>query len=355
MRETTLRSSFTAFFALAAVAAAPLAGRAQQPVAEGQQQFADLGACKLASGEQITGCRLGYRTWGKLNADRSNAVFFPTWFSGNSATIGERAAGTDKLVDPAKYFLVVIDAFGDGVSSSPSNSTTQPGPLFPAFTTRDMVSAEYRLASETLGLKHLYAVMGISMGGMQTFEWVANFPDFMDVAIPIVGSPKLNGYDLLLWHEEEGALEADPAWQNGHYTKRPPMGAVEALHDMNLSTPAHYARAHPPQAFNADYAEYFKTGILPFDANDWLYQLEAMIHHDAAHGGSMDKAENRVKAHVLVVVAAQDHMVNPMPAEDFAKAIGAQVFVLDSDCGHISTTCEAAKLDPAVRAFLDAK
>jgi homoserine O-acetyltransferase len=355
MQESTLQTFFAAVLAIAALAAAPVAGRAQQPAADGQQQFADLGVCKLANGQQITGCRLGYRTWGKLNADRSNAVFFPTWFSGNSATVGDRAAGANKLVDPAKYFLVVIDAFGDGVSSSPSNSTTQPGPLFPAFTTRDMVSAEYRLATEALGLKHLHTVMGISMGGMQTFEWMVNYPGFMDEAIPIVGSPKLNGYDLLLWHEEESALESDPAWQNGHYTQRPPMGAVTALHDMNLTTPAHYARAHPPQKFDADYAEYFKTGILPFDANDWLYQLEAMIHHDAAHGGSIDKAEKRVKAHVLVAVAAQDHMVNPLPAEDFAKAIAAQVFVLDSDCGHLSTTCEADKLDPAVRAFLDAK
>ncbi len=321
MRETTLRLTLAGLIAPAVLVA--IAGRAQQSVPDGQQQFADLGVCKLANGQQITGCRLGYRTWGKLNADRSNAVFFPTWFSGNSATIGARAAGADKLVDPAKYFVVVIDALGDGVSSSPSNSTTQPGPLFPAFTTRDMVSAEYRLATETLGIKHLHAVVGISMGGMQTFEWMVNYPDFLDEAIPIVGSPKLNGYDLLLWHEEENALEADPAWQNGRYTKRPPMGAVEALHDMNLSTPAHYARAHPPQTFNADYAEYFKSGILPFDANDWLYQLEAILRLDVSHGGAIEDAVKRVKARVLVAVAAQDHMVNPMPALDFVKRSSA--------------------------------
>jgi homoserine O-acetyltransferase len=348
-----LRTSFTVTLALAALAAIHLGGHAQQPAASGQQQFADLGVCKLTNGQEITNCRVGYRTWGKLNADRSNGVFIPTWFSGNSAGAGAMATGADKLVDPAEYFVVVIDALGDGVSSSPSNSATQPGPLFPAFTTRDMVNAEYRLARETLGIKHLHAVMGISMGGMQTFEWMVNYPDFMDEAIPIVGSPKLTGYDLLLWHGEEDALKVDPAWQNGHYTQRPPMGAVEALHDMHLTTPAHYARTHPPDKFAAGYEAYYTKGILPFDANDWLSQLEAMIHHDAAHGGSMEEAEKRVKAHVLVVVAAQDHMVNPKPAEDFAKALGAKVFVLDSDCGHISTGCEVGKLAPVVRAFLD--
>ena len=351
------------FLALFISFAAFTAGRAQQPapppqaVSDAQQQFADLGACKLESGQQITGCKLGYRTFGKLNADRSNAVLFPSYFSGTSASLSD-FVGADELVDPSKYFVIAVDAFGDGVSSSPSNSASQPGPLFPAFTTRDMVSAEYRLATETLGLKHLHAVMGISMGGMQTFEWMVDYPGFMDEAIPIVGSPRLTGYDLLLWHTEEDALRSDPAWQNGHYTQRPPLGAVEALHIMNLTTPANYARMHPPEKFAADYAAYYTKGILPFDANDWLSQLEAMIHHDVSHrgsmpSGSMNDAESRVKARVLVVVAAQDHMVNPLPAEDFAKAIAAKVFVLDSDYGHISFSNETDKLGPAVRAFLD--
>lgn len=340
--------------ALSAILCAALAPALKaQLAADGQQQFANLGICNLVNGQQITDCRVGYRTWGKPNADRSNAVLFPTWFSGSTADLAA-FMGSDKLVDTTKFFAIAVDALGDGVSSSPSNSTTQPGPLFPAFGTRDMINAEYRLATETLGLKHLHAVMGISMGGMQTFEWIVDYPTFMDLAVPIVGSPRLTGYDLLLWHEEEDALRSDPVWHEGHYAQRPPLGAVEALHAMNLTTPERYALANPPDKFAAVYDSYFKTGILPFDANDWLYQLEAMIHHDVARGGSMDDAEKSVKARVLVVVAAQDHMVNPMPAEEFAKAIGASVLVLDSDWGHISNTHQADKLNPAVRAFLDA-
>ena len=363
MRMPASRFVLAALLSLSAVAGAawigaclsiqpqPQAADGQQKSA-GRQQFADLGVCKLASGQEITGCRVGYRTWGALNAQRSNAVLFPTWFSGTSVNIAD-SVGAERMLDPAKYFIIAVDALGDGVSSSPSNSVTQPGPRFPAFTTRDMVDAEYRLATEALHLTHVHAVMGISMGGMQTFEWMVNYPDFMDEAIPIVGSTRLTGYDLLLWHAEEDALKADPAWHEGLYGKAPPMGAVQTLHQMNLTTPAYYARTHPPEKFAEDFAAYFTKGILPFDANDWLSQLEAMIHHDAAHGGSMEEAEKRVKARVLVVVAAQDHMVNPRPAEDFAKAIGAKVFVLDSDCGHISTGCEVGKLAPVVRAFLD--
>ena len=145
----------------------------------------------------------------------------------------------------------------------------------------------------------------------------------MDVAIPIVGSPRLTGYDLLLWRAEENALKIRSRLAQGRYKKPPPLGAVEAIHQMNLTTPANYARTHPPEKFAADYAEYFSKGVLPFDANDWLAQLEAMIHHDVAHGGSMEDAAKRVQAKVLVVAAAQDHMVNPKPAEDFA-ALSAQ-------------------------------
>lgn len=354
MQRLFSRSALVALASAAFLTSVALWSQAQQLAAEGQQQLADLGTCNLASGQQITGCRVGYRTWGMLNAEHSNAILFPSWFSGSSRNIAD-SVGADKMLDPAKYFIIAVDALADGVSSSPSNSATQPGPLFPAITTRDMVSVEYRLATETLRLTHLHAVMGISMGGMQTFEWMVDYPDFMDRAIPIVGSTRLTGYDLLLWNSEVDAIKADPAWRQGHYTQAPPAGAAAILHYMNLSTPAHYARENPPDKFAAGYAAYFTKGILPFDANDWLAQLEAMIHHDVAHGGSLEDAAKRVHAIVLVVAAAQDHMVNPKPALDFAAQIGAKTLILESDCGHLSPGCESAKMFPAVRAFLDGK
>jgi homoserine O-acetyltransferase len=96
------------------VTAASLAASAQ--TAEGEQKFAELGACKLDSGQEITGCRLGYRTWGKLNAAGSNAVLAPTWFTGTSAGLSD-AIVKSKIADPAKFFVIVVDALGDGVSS----------------------------------------------------------------------------------------------------------------------------------------------------------------------------------------------------------------------------------------------
>jgi homoserine O-acetyltransferase/O-succinyltransferase len=333
---------------LASLVFAPLHLTAQ----EGRQQFAELGVCKLTSGQAIAPCRLGYRTWGALNAARSNAVLFPTWFSGRSANLAD-AIQPQGLVDPAKYFVIAVDALGDGVSSSPSNSSTRHGPDFPAFTIQDMVNAEYRLVTETLGLKHLHAVMGISMGGIQTFEWMVDYPDFMDVAIPIVGSPRPNSRDLLLSRTDADAVKADPAWQQGRYAQPIAAPVAELIWDLNLTTPAHYLHTHTIDQFNAGYAAAHTKGIQPFDANDWLAQLDAIIHHDIGHGGSLEDAARRVKARVLIVNAAQDHMVSPEPALNFAKLIGAKTLVLEGDCGHLATSCESATLNPQVRAFLD--
>jgi homoserine O-acetyltransferase len=338
---------------LALLAGAWFTIRAKAASADGAQRYAELGNCKLESGQEITNCRLGYRAWGKLDPEGSNAILFPTWFTGTTAPLVGNV-GSASMLDPAKYFIIAVDALGDGVSSSPSNSTTQPRMAFPAFTTRDMVRAEYRLATETLHLKHLRAVMGISMGGMQTFEWIADYPGFMDLAIPIVGSTRLTPYDLVLWRAEEDAIRADPAWRGGNYDKTPAMEQVAILHDMNLSTPSHYNR-EAGTGFAARYEGYKASGATEFDANDRLYQLEAMIHHDIAHGGSMEDAAKSVRAKVLVVASEQDHMVNPGPALEFAKLLGAKTLLLTSDCGHLAPGCEANKVNPAVQAFLAGK
>lgn len=350
MRKLLL--SFAPAVALFAATIVILLSPASARAAAGELQYADLGVCKLAKGREIENCRLGYRTWGSLNEQRTNAILFPSWFSGNSNNIAS-FVGPDKMIDPAKFFLIAVDALGDGVSSSPSNSETQHGTRFPSISISDMVDAEYRLASDVLHLKHLHAVMGISMGGMQTFEWMVRYPEFMDLAIPIVGSPRLTSHDLLLWQSEVEAAQDDPMFQGGNYSQPPKLPLVEFIHTMNVSTPAHYTRT----VERSNYAEvqegYYTKGILPFDANDWLAQLAAMIAHDVAHGGNLEDAAKKVKARVLVVAAAQDHMVNPLPALDFAPLIKAKTLVLESDCGHLAPGCEMEKMAPAVRAFLE--
>lgn len=315
-------------------------------------QYASLGDLKLENGSVIHDCKLGYRTMGALNAAKSNAILFPSWFTGKSGDIAA-SLGPGSYVDTSKYFVIAVDSLGNGVSCSPSNSTTQHGVDFPQFSIRDMVYSEYRLVTESLHLQHLHAVMGISMGGIQTFQWIVSYPEFMDLAIPIVGTPQMSSYDLLLWNTELKALESDPAYQNGRYTQTPPLSLVALIHNMNLSTPDFIANHNTREGFQQHFDQIVANGDRFMDANDYRWQLQALIGHDIAHGGSLYDAASKVRAKVLVVSATQDHMVNPLPALGFAKLIHAQVLLLESDCGHMAPGCESAKMDPVVAQFLN--
>jgi homoserine O-acetyltransferase/O-succinyltransferase len=181
---------------------------------EGAQQVVSLGDFKLESGEVILDCRAGYRIYGQLNGNKSNAILFPSWFAGTSKEL-EDYFGPGKLVDTSLYYVIAVDALGNGVSSSPSNSPQQPRMRFPHISIRDMVNSQYQLLTEKLRIPHLKAVMGDSMGGMQTFQWMVSYPDFMDYAIPIVGSPRLNSYELTLFQLEVDAIRNDPSWNRG--------------------------------------------------------------------------------------------------------------------------------------------
>ena len=326
----------------------------EQP-AEGAQQFAALGDLKLRSGAVIHDFHLGYRTFGQLNAAKSNAILWPTWLGGTTQELVQ-FVGSDKVVDNTKYFVVLVDAIGNGVSTSPSNSKTQARLAFPEFTIRDMVESEHRLATEVLHLTHLHAVMGISMGGMQTFEWVVAYPDFMDVGVPMAGSPQSTSYDKLLWTAEMDALRLDPEWKGGLGTQ--PMTGGFAVYNeignMNVTSPAFRVAKTSPQDFDKFIEQTRKElTINAATACDAIRQREAINALDIPGelGETMEQAAKRVHAKLLVVISPEDHMVNPTPALAFAGMTGAVVLTLESPCGHLSLGCVSA--GPIVRKFLD--
>ncbi len=323
--------------------------------AQGNLHFASLGDCRLESGQVIRNCRLGYRTVGKLNAAKSNAILWPTWFMGTTKDLLS-FAGPGKLLNTSQYYVIFVDALGDGISSSPSNSTLQPRMSFPKFTIRDMVNAEHDLLVRELHITHVLAVMGVSMGGMQTFQWIVSYPTFMKEAVPIVGSPRLTSYDLLLWTAELHAIEEDPAWNHGNYTSQPKAGMDTAadIHTLALTTPQYRVEHTAPAQFPEFLKKSEEDTRRTHDANDWIRQLQAMIADDvsAPYGHSLQRAAARVRAQVLVIPSLQDHMVDPIPALNFARLIHARVFKLTSDCGHLAFSCELAGYTPVVQAFL---
>lgn len=333
------------FVLLAAVVCSAAPANAQE------QKFADLGDFKLVSGEVLRNCRIGYRTFGKMNADKSNIVVFPTWAGGTTEELKDNV-GAGKLISDADYYVVLIDALANGVSSSPSNSTAQPHMKFPQITVRDMVNTEYELVTKTLGITHVKAVMGISMGGMQTFQWIVSYPDFMDKAISIVGSPHVAPYDVVMWRINIDSIKDSAGWNHGDYTENPAKLVHFEIGELVLQTPAEYNRTHTREKVLAALkkAETDKAE----DANDTIRQSEAMMALDVSDvfGGSMERAAAAVKASVFVVVSKQDHTVTPQPARDFAALLHAPVLELESGCGHLAPGCENAKLSPAVVDFL---
>lgn len=338
----------------------PASSRAQtaqtgQAQSEGAQQFADLGDLHLRNGAVIHDFRLGYRTLGKLNPEKSNAILWPSWLGGKSQDLLP-SVGPDKWVDSTRYFVILVDAIGDGVTTSPSNSKSQPLLKFPEFTIRDMVESEHRLATEVFHLTHLRAVMGISMGGMQTFEWGIAYPDFMDLLVPIVGSPQSTSYDKLLWTAQIDAIELDPAWNHGNPTGAMDrsLGLVEEIGSMNLTTPDYRVAQTKPDGLNALITEIRNSARGDGgNACDRIRQRQAIMALDIPEElgvETLEQAATKVHAKLLVIVSPEDHMVTPEPATKFAAGANAPLVKLDSPCGHLSPGC--ISVGPTVARFL---
>lgn len=323
------------------------------PPADPAQLVADLGTCQLESGETIKRCQIGYRTFGTLNASKSNVILWPTWFTGRTSDLVALGVPT-KFVDTSRYFLVLVDALGDGISSGPSNAhPSQRRQRFPTFNIRDMVETQRRLLVERLGVTHLHGVGGISMGGMQAMQWSVTHPSMVDKVAAMVGSPQLTSQDLLLWRTMMNAITRDVAFRKGNYNGLPAIPAASDALQLVLFTPAYRAAATSRDEFLPfiEGAENSNT----FDWNDETRQLTAMMQHDvAAPYGSLQAAAARVTAQSLYLVSAKDLVVYPKPAQDFGAMVGADVRTSDSDCGHLAVqACETDAAGATVKAFFN--
>lgn len=319
--------------------------------AQSEQQFADLGNFKLTSGEIIYYCKIGYRTFGTLNEDKSNVILFPTWFGGKSEHLAN-LIGPDKLIDSDEYFVIAVDALGNGVSSSPSNCEYQKNNNFPQITIRDMVNSQYQLLTGQLGIKKIFGMIGGSMGGMQVFEWIVAYPEFMEKAIAYVGSPKLTSFDLMLWQSELNAIEE--GWQC-NLSDQQMLKTVAAIHHTLARTPKYTIDnikiEDVPGKLLSTYDSYSKF----FNSYDWALLLRAMMNHDITKnfGGSLEASAKVVKTKLLIITASKDLMVNPSPAQRFAELTSAQSFVFENDCGHLAPGCEMETFKELVSDFLE--
>ena len=170
--------------------------------------------------------KLAYRTYGKLNPEGSNAILIAVPVNGthqDAASI--HIEGENRAISPEKHFVIIPDMFGDGLSSSPSNTPSPfDGADFPSVTIYDNVRAQHRLVTEELGITKLKLVTGFSMGGLQSFHWAAMYPDMVENVVPICGSAKCSGHNWLFLESLAVALEADHVFDSSRYTEYPEAG-----------------------------------------------------------------------------------------------------------------------------------
>jgi homoserine O-acetyltransferase/O-succinyltransferase len=299
----------TLFAALLLLAAAPAAAQTSQTpwpnLREGDFVLKDF---VFASGEVLPELKLHYRTLGtaKRNAagEIVNGVVLLHGTSGSGAdwlrpSLGDELFGAGQPLDASKYFIVMPDGIGRGGSSKPSDGLRA---KFPHYRYHDIVTAEHRLVTEHLNVRHLRLVLGSSMGGMHSWMWGYMFPDLMDGVVPIASQPiQVSGKN---WIQRRVAIEAirnDPDWNGGNYTKNPshyiytvPYGFVQTENVVQIQNMA------PTQAAAEELYRKLVEDAKKRDANDVLWGIEAVMDYDP--GPHLEK----IKAKLLAINFGDD-------------------------------------------------
>ena len=308
-----------------------------------------LGDFELQSGTVLKDAFLSYETHGKLNQDRSNAILYPTWYTGRH--MDNRAAiGRGRALDPENYFIIVPDMFGNGLSSSPTN--TRPPhdrARFPLTTTYDNIIAQKKLCDEVFGIKKILSVVGFSMSAQQAFHWGALYPDMVQSIVPICGTAKTSPHDWLHLEGMKRALQADQNWAGGDY-KKPPEAGLRAFHTVSSGwfLSQTYFRNGKYKNFLGSKAEsvgdFVENVIKLFsynDPNNLLAMLATWQNADISNHpnflGDLDEALSSIKCPALVMPCDNDLY---FPPEDnifeVSKMKNAELRVIKSDAGHLA-------------------
>ncbi|MBS0416168.1 MAG: alpha/beta fold hydrolase [Proteobacteria bacterium] len=309
--ERLLFSVLTLFFAFTHSSL-----RAQEP--EPTQHEWVIRQFKTEGGVVLPEARVVYGTYGHLNAAGDNAVLLPSHYMADMHGYSW-LIGPGKALDPTQLFLITSELFGNGRSSSPSN-TPEPfhGPRFPAVTIRDNVEAVHRLLTEELHVRHLRAVIGFSMGAQQAFQWSVSYPDFVERIVATAGTAKTYGHGVIRLEGQIAALTADPAFNKGDY-KSPPEKGIQAFSMVWAGWlfsqewwRRELWRSEPALGSNfAQVMEHFRTSFIPgADANNLILQMRTWESHNVGgtgrFGGDVEAALRSIKARVLYMPSETD-------------------------------------------------
>ena len=287
-----------------------------QNQANGQRHEFVIPDFQTEAGVTLPNARVVYGTYGRLNAEKNNAVLLPSHYMANFHGY-EWLIGPGKALDPTELFLVSTELFGNGSSSSPSN-TAEPfhGPRFPVTTIRDNIAAVHRLLTEELKITHLRAVIGFSMGAQQAFQWAVSYPGFADRIVATSGTAKTYPHGIVRLEGQIAALTADPAFHGGDYTA-PPAKGLEAfgmvwaawLYSQQWWRQELWRENSPPGTTFEQVANRFRTRFNA-DANDYILQARTWERHDVGttrgFAGDVERALRSIKAPLLYMPSETD-------------------------------------------------
>ena len=273
---------------------------------------------KTESGIVLPEAHIKYGTYGHLNAAHDNAVLLPSHYMADHQGY-EWLIGAGHALDTTKLFLVATELFGNGHSSSPSN-TPEPfhGPRFPITTIRDNVVAVHRLLADDLKITHLKALIGFSMGAQQAFQWAVSYPNFADRIVATAGTAKTYPHGIVRLEGQIAALTADEVFNNGDYTK-PPVKGLQAfgvvwtawLYSQEWWRKELWrATAAPNTTFEQVLNEYRINFIPGADANELILQMRTWEHHDVGttkgFNGNAENALKSIKVPFMYMPSATD-------------------------------------------------
>jgi homoserine O-acetyltransferase len=313
----------------------------------GPHEIFELGDFELERGGKLRGGKLAYKTFGTLNAAKDNAVLFPHMYSGTPKAM-EVLLGEGMALDPKKYFVILPGQFGNGFSSSPSNTPPPFGQgAFPKVTIGDDVRAQHRLATEKFGISSLQLVLGWSMGAEQTYEWAVRFPDMVQRAAPIAGTAKVTPHDWIFIDLHMDAIRSDPAWNSGFYTEPHAVHVGLRRHARVWEVMGLRPEFYKEEAWRrAGYTslEDFRVGFwdnwfLPMDPNNLLCMAWKWQHGDVSRhtAGDLAAALGRIRAKTFVMPFEGDMFfpVNDCAAEQ-AMIPDSELRVIPSLWGHFA-------------------
>lgn len=320
----------------------------------------ELGDFLLQSGAVLLNGRLAYKTYGKLNSAKDNVIVMPTFYTGNHVR-NEGFFGDGRAVDPARHFIVSVNMFGNGISSSPSNSPApQHGAAFPLITLHDNIKAQHQLLTTALGVNRIALVTGWSMAGCQSFQWAAQYPTMVDAILPFCASAKTAEHNWVFLDGVKAALQADAIYNNGNY-QAPPEKGLKAFGRIYagwaFSQTFFREKMYQLKGFETAEAllQDWEQDHLDWDANDLLCKLSSWQNGDISqqfpYEGDFSKALAAITAKTIVIACDNDLYFRPEDnALEVARIKNSELKIYQSPWGH----CVASPgNDPQFHQYLD--